>query len=147
MNCGFCDGALTERVSVPGREGETGGLWEQQAYDCAGCGASVVHDMVMKIGAVREEWKFGRAPTTTTRRTKLHCPACDVALISAWPPGFPPYAVTGFSPEQRCESVRTTEHACVACGERYHLVEVVDTTWYGGDGTQLATPRPYPARR
>jgi hypothetical protein len=147
MQCAFCDDALTERVIVPGMEGETGGIWQKQAYDCGGCGAGIVHDVMMKIGTVREQWKFERVPTTTTRRSTLHCPACDVALISAWPPGLPPYAVTSFSAEHRCTSERTTEHACLGCGERYELVEQVDTTWYGSGGTRIATPRPYPARR
>ncbi len=83
MRCPFCESSMAIRPTVENAEGETGGMWRQDKFECASCGGAVVHDVFLKIGSTRESWRIEHLPARATSHTTLHCPACDALLVSA----------------------------------------------------------------
>lgn len=147
MRCAFCEADVTIRPVAGPSEGETGGFWKQDELECAGCGGIVVHDLVEKIGDLRESWHIKRLPASASVQSALHCPACDARLVSAWPPDARPAPVTSFRADAPAHALRRTEHACMSCQARYVLDEQLESTWSGrDDGKPIQSPRPYPRR-
>ena len=145
MHCPCCESSISVESSSEQTEGETGGIWQREKFECATCGAVVVHDLFEKIGNVRETWSIERVPANATARTALHCPVCDVRLVSAWPRDMRPAPATSFSAERAAQGERRTEHVCTGCQARFILHERVETEWRTADGgAALASPRPYP---
>lgn len=148
VRCAFCEGSMSPRPTVDGVEGETGGMWHQQTLECATCGGAVAHDVILKIGSTRESWHIKQMPTQPTRRTTLHCPACDAQLVSAWPPDAQPVPATSFDADRPARAERRSDHRCVGCDARYVLDEEVEVRWFTqGDGAPIASPRTYPRRK
>lgn len=148
MRCAFCEGSMALRPTVEGVEGETGGMWRQDKFECTGCTAVIVHDVFEKIGSMRESWRIERPPTRVTTPTSLHCPTCDASLASARPPDAQHAPATSFDADKPARGERQTEHLCTVCGVRYVLDEEVNTTWRNADGgAGIASPLPYPRSR
>lgn len=139
---------MTRRLTVNPMEGETGGIWRQEKFECASCAAVVVHDVVEKIGNMRESWSIERAPSCVTTPTSFHCPTCDASLASARPPDAPYAPATSFDPGKPARGERRTDHLCTGYDARYVLGEEVKTTWRkADDGAAIASPLPYPSSR
>jgi len=141
--CAFCDGSMESRTAVDNVEGETGGAWNRVTFECTTCGGSIARDVFEKIGHTRERWSIERIPSTATRYTTLHCPACQGPLVCAKPIEVPAWPTTNFFADRPARSVRETEHACLQCDVRYRLAEDVSITWRGPDGATISSPLPY----
>lgn len=146
---------MTVRPTADGVAGETGGMWWQETFECSSCKGVVVHDVMEKIGSLRESWSIEQSPNSATAGTKLHCPACDALLVSAWLPEARPAPVTTFDADRPAVAVRLTDHLCIGCNTRYVLNERVEVTWRKADevstGTvqlsAIASPLPYSRTR
>ena len=121
--------------------GETGGMWWKEILECSACAAVIVHDVMEKIGSLRESWRIERMGTQPTANTTLHCPECDGLLASAEPPWSRPAPVTSFEAERAAVATREIDHACVACGLRYRLNERAEVTWRNAED-RVANPSP-----
>jgi hypothetical protein len=145
VRCAFCEGSMTSRPVGGSSNGETGGIWQVERYECGTCGGAVDRDVTEKIGQIRERWRIKQLPAAVTPRGALHCPGCDSVLVSAWPPDVRPVPITTFTVDfGRAE--RRTEHACPGCDARFEMVEHVETSWTT-NGALVASPRPYPRSR
>jgi hypothetical protein len=155
MRCAFCESSMTIRPTVDGIEGETGGMWWQETLECSSCGGVVVHDVMEKIGSLRESWHIEQSPKQATAWTKLHCPGCDARLVSASPPEARPAPTTTFDAGRPASAVRRIDHLCMGCSTRYELEERVEVTWRKADEVSadhtvlsaIASPLPYSRSR
>jgi len=139
---------MTTRPTVDGTEGETGGRWWQERFECSSCAGVVVHDVMEKIGNSRETWCIEELPKHATAGTELHCPACDALLVSACPPEARPAPTTTFRADLPASAVRVTDHLCMGCNTRYVLDERVEVSWRkADDGSAIASPLPYSRSR
>ncbi len=155
MRCAFCESSMTVRPTVDGVEGETGGMWWQETFECSSCGGVIKHDVMEKIGSLRESWRIETLPNHAAAATELHCPACDALLVSAWVPEARPAPATTFDATRPASAARVTDHLCMGCNARYVLEERVEVTWRKADEmsaghtvlSAIASPLPYSRSR
>jgi hypothetical protein len=154
----LCDGALRVHRSSPVPDSDpTGALWTHERAVCERCGCELAHDVIFQVGRARERWGFERLPGEaparegTARERSLFCPACDAALVAAWPAQAGVEPATGVVARPSMNE-RENEHVCLACSGRYVLLERVESTWSrlerdGPHASLVPTEPPRPFRR
>lgn len=130
MQCVYCNGSMEQRSLVAPVEGvDTGGFWYRHQFECSSCTGSIVHDVVEKIGHLREHWMFDSVPASPTRRSAQLCRVCDEAMISARPQDAAPRSAISLVIDMPAHTARRCDHLCCGCGARVVLNETMTTTW------------------
>ena len=126
LRCPFCDAALGIGKQWQDHEGESGGVFTSQEYQCAACGAAIASRTTDKVFDRREWWLLMVAPLLARVTRSCHsafptyaCPRCaDGNLLPAVPIGEVPTLPDPPVFVENTRRAREIEYWCNRCSQQ-----------------------------